>query len=500
MTQAVAQSFTALPVPLIDDLRDAWRHEPREHRLALLVILIVAILLRLLYLVQPIRNDEAVTYLDFIRLPWGEVFGTYTPNNHVFHTLLAKAAVSIARPEPWVLRLPAFIAGVLIVPAAYAVARARHDGRVALVVAALVATSGMLILYSTNARGYSMVVLAFLLLVRIAIRILDGEAGAAPFMSFALIGALGLWTTPIMAYPLGTVSLWVVFTAVTGGNARVARQMFLAFAAAVALALLLHVPVLTREGMEALTTDRLLPSAGWFEFFQTLPRSLAVAVVSWSAGVPMLSVALVLLALLSLRRPSRIPVGLGLAAFCWCSWLLLVTHRAPFPRVWLWLYPVIAMGAAVEIVAVLEGRARTRTLVERAGVSSAVFALVLAVSVVTTRAVPTSTETGSFRDAGTIAQELGPNLGPADVVMAAVPSNGPLSYYFRRAGITPTAIPLDSARRVFVIVDVAEGQTLDLLTQGSVVRDTSQFVQPRVVGTFTTSGIFLYSRRNVTAR
>jgi hypothetical protein len=481
---------------LLHDLRDAWRHEPRDHRLALLIVVTIAVAIRLLYLAQPMRNDEAVTYLDYVRLPWAAIVTTYTSaNNHVLHTLLVKVAVAALGDAPWVLRLPAFLSGILVVPASYAVARALYDGRVALLTTSLVATSGMLVLYAANARGYSFVVVAFLLQLLVANRLIGGS-GRGAWAAFVAIGALGVWTVPAMLYPLGSVVLWMLFNALVGMKRDLARDTMLSAIAIGAIAVALYAPAMAEHGIDALVAD----APGWFEFFRTLPASFASVVMSWSAGVPTLSVVLALLALLSLRRPSRLPVGIGVAAFVWCSWLLLITHRTPQPGVWLWLYPVICMRAAVEVLGVLEGRERTRAMAERPGMAVAVFALALAICVVTTRAVPSSNETGTFRDAEEVAAELGPSLLPTDVVMAGAPSNGPLSYYFRRAGVRPPQMPLDSAGRVFVIVDVAEGQTLDLLTEGSIVRDTARFVLPRIVKTFTTSGIFLYARRHASAR
>jgi 4-amino-4-deoxy-L-arabinose transferase-like glycosyltransferase len=441
------------------------------------------------------RSEEAVTYLDFMRQPWVDVVASGSPDNHVLHTVLARAASGLAGGAPWALRLPAFAAGILTILATYAVARALYSGRAALVAALFVATSGMFVLYATTARGYTLVTLAFVLLLLAAIKALDGDDSALG-PAFIVIGALGLWTTPVMLYPLGAIGLWLLFNALVANRPGLARRVVLTLASTVVLALVLYAPIIARDGFSPILSELTGPR-GWFEFFQALPGSVASAIGSWSLGVPMLSVALVLLAALSMRRaPSRFAVGFGLAAFAWCSWLLLLSHHAPLPRVWLWLYPVIAISAAQEIVAVLEGRERTRALVDaHGGRFAAVFALILAVTVVTTRAVPRSRETGTFRDAQAMAEQLAPNLMPSDVVLAAPPSNAPLSFYFRRSGLTPPRTPLDSARRVFVIVDVAEGQTLDRLTDGSIVRDTARFTQPRVVGTFTTSGIFLYLRR-----
>ena len=110
---------------LIDELREAWGSESRDHRVAWLCILVIALDIRLLYLRQPMRYDEAITYMYFVRESWPDALSLYTyPNNHLFHTALAKACIAVFGNSPWVLRLPAFLAGTLIVPATYAVARA----------------------------------------------------------------------------------------------------------------------------------------------------------------------------------------------------------------------------------------------------------------------------------------------------------------------------------------------------------------------------------------
>src|SRR5919204_3963186 len=108
------------------------------------------------------RGDEAFTYTEYASLPWFVALGDYTyPNNHLLHTLLVHGAARLLGPEPWALRLPAFVAGVLLVPATYLAARALYGPTTALIAAGLVSASGWLTLYATNARGYSLVLLCF---------------------------------------------------------------------------------------------------------------------------------------------------------------------------------------------------------------------------------------------------------------------------------------------------------------------------------------------------
>jgi 4-amino-4-deoxy-L-arabinose transferase-like glycosyltransferase len=490
---------------LLDELRSAWREESRDHQLALVWLLTIAVAMRLMYLAQPMRYDEAVTYMYFVRLPWADALSTYTyPNNHVFHTVLAKAAVTLFGNSPWALRLPAFLAGVLVVPATYAVARAWFGARPALIATAIVATSGVLVLYSTNARGYSLIVLAFLLLHLLAARLL-AQARVSDWVAFTLVAALGLWTVPVMLYPLGTVALWLALSAWVGDKPVLIRRVGFALAAAAGLALAAYAPIIMRAGLAPITRNNFVTPSGWFEFFQELPRTGLEVLLSWTLGVPpLVSLALLLLALLALRRHaalSRFRIGIPVAAFVWCAWLLVVNHRAPFPRVWMWLLPVAACLAAVQLIQVLEGRPRTRPLVERRmGLFAVAFAFGLAICVVTSFGVLLSRDTGTFQDADEASAFLSGVLRREDLVLAGIPSNGPLDYYLHRRGVDRPSVPYDRLRRVFVIVDAAEGQTLEQLTANAAVRDTSRFTPATVVATLPLSRIYMYERRNVATR
>ena len=224
---------------LLDELREAWRTETREHRIALAILLSLGVALRALYLAQPMRYDEAVTYMYFVRLPWAEALSTYTyPNNHLFHTALAKASVAVFGNYPWALRLPALLAGILVLPASYVVVRALYGARAAIIAAGLVGASGVLVLYSTNARGYSLTVLAFLVLVLLALR-LRAASDHRQWIGFAVVAALGLWTIPIMLYPLGTVAGWYALAALAENRREDLKRLAIALGVGARLTVLL---------------------------------------------------------------------------------------------------------------------------------------------------------------------------------------------------------------------------------------------------------------------
>ena len=79
--------------------------------------------------------------------------------------------------QPWVLRLPALLGGVLLVPATYALARLLFSPRAAVLSASFVAVSSYLVEYSTNARGYTLQALAFVVLGSAILGVLGLIAG-----------------------------------------------------------------------------------------------------------------------------------------------------------------------------------------------------------------------------------------------------------------------------------------------------------------------------------
>jgi len=502
-------SLLATPSSLLlfDELREAWRNESRDHRVALLCIVVIALALRLRYLGQPMRYDESVTYLYFVKQPWSDALSLYTyPNNHLFHTLLAKLSVAAFGNRPWAIRLPAFLGGMLVVASTYAVARALYSPRAALYAAAIVASSGVLVLYSTNARGYSLIVLAFLLLVLLAVRL---QRGARPdtWITFAVVAALGLWTIPVMLYPLGAVCVWIALCFLVDGRSSELRRLFIALGVAAGLTLLAYSPVISREGIPAIVGNKFVVASNWFDFFEQIPTSVGQALRSWSLGVPPIaSFGLLCLAVFALRhhsRASQFRVGVPLAAFVWTAWLLVVNHRAPFPRVFLWLLPVAAALAGAGAALLQERRPRIqRVMVERTPALGVGLAIAAALSVVASRSVLLARDTGTYLDAEQASVALSRILRPGDRVLTALPTSAPLEYYLDRRGVSSAYLSLDekSATRIIVVVDSHEGQRLGDLLARSELRDTARFQPTAVVATLPASTIIMFQRRDAAAK
>jgi hypothetical protein len=438
--------------------------ESRLHLGGLGLVTVVALLVRLEFLFQPMRYDESVTFVHYASHPWYVAATTYTaPNNHVLHSLLVHVSTSLFGGEPWAIRLPAFIAGVLLVPAAYVAARALYGKHVALVAAGLVASSSVLVEYSTNARGYTLLALVFVLLVGLASH-LCSSWNPAEWLAFAALAAIGFYTVPVMLYAFGVVVVWLAFSLWKRDRSLIVRRLLPSILATGVLTLLLYAPIIASSGLDSLVANDFVRSLPWRTFTSELPDSLVAVGKQWHRDIPWpfafaLGAAFVT-AIVFHRRLSRFAVSPALVALAWIAPVVVSQRVVPFERVWLFLVPLYLMTAAAGLVFAL------RPLATRVG-GEATLAVVIAVvlagslagNAVATQAVSDSEDTSTFRDGDRVAALLAERLLPGDKVLVAPPADAILEYWLARDGLDPATLlywPRPGATRRFLVV-VKEG-------------------------------------------
>ena len=140
----------------------------RQERLALLLIVVAAVLLRAFRLGhQSLWTDEIVSALSADgRLWWVLTQTSVNSNIPPLYYAVLHLVMSLSRQE-WVLRLPSLLSGVASVPLFFAIVREWLGSRVALVCAALVAISPFHVWYSQEARPYALLLFLSLLSLRL---------------------------------------------------------------------------------------------------------------------------------------------------------------------------------------------------------------------------------------------------------------------------------------------------------------------------------------------
>lgn len=455
---AVGASFRRLRREVPGRVRSEWRAMSSLELAVLAAVFAGAVAIRLVFLNDPMRYDEAFTFQEFASQPFATAISLYpNQNNHILNTVLVHFGTQLFGHEPWAIRLPAFLAGCAVAPATYIAGRSLFSGRTtALLATVLVATSSPLIEYSANARGYSFVVLAFVLLLALG-RSLIRRDDPVLWALFALVTALGMWAVPSTLYAVAAVVLWLAAEILLERRElKALRGLVLSLVAAGLLTLLLWSPVLA-VGAPGLTNNQ--------DYTSSLGMVASDVWDNWTRDVPTVVAALLVAGfVVGLARHRQLattrlpPIVAGAVVVL----LALAGGRlVQYPRTWLFLLPLFLLTAAAGLAWAVEQVPR-RWLAPAAAL---VLGIGLAVAGLTKPAIRQFDE---GRDAPAMTTWLGGQLkAHGGHVVAITPFNYVLRYYFTERGLTPDYVVGEvdataAAEHLWVIVP--EGKTLAQLT------------------------------------
>lgn len=176
---------------------------------ALILIILVGAFLRVVQLGSPSLWDGEIFTLWFARYDWRIFLQSISAFSA--HPPLWFALTKLAIAGDWnefILRLPAVFAGILSLPALFVLGKRFFDLRVGLMGALLLACSPLDVIFSQNARNYSLFVLLTVLLIYGAVRaVQDGHARW--WILFVAAALAGLYTHYLFLLPLGGTILAV---------------------------------------------------------------------------------------------------------------------------------------------------------------------------------------------------------------------------------------------------------------------------------------------------
>lgn len=126
----------------------------------ILLIILGATIIRLIFLNQSLWLDEATTAL-VSNMPFREIFTKFLPGDFhpPFYYILMKIWVSIFGSSEISLRIPSIIFGLGLTYFVYLIAKKLFGNKAGIISSLLVATSGLLIYYSQEARMYMLTAL-----------------------------------------------------------------------------------------------------------------------------------------------------------------------------------------------------------------------------------------------------------------------------------------------------------------------------------------------------
>jgi 4-amino-4-deoxy-L-arabinose transferase-like glycosyltransferase len=486
---------------LADVLRtiaNAVRAEHRVHLLAVGAAIGAGVGLRLQALNVPMRYDEATTFNNYASRPLYIGLSDYrTPNNHLFHTLLVHISTAIFGTAPWAVRLPALLAGILVLPAAYLVVRALWGRFAALGATVLVAASSTMVEYSANARGYTLIALFFLLMILVGLRLLDGGRPVG-WVAITILAILCVYTTPPGILAAGAAGVWLLVSTrrlAPGEHRLFVTRFAMSSGATVVLAGLLYAPVIAASGLHAVTSNEFVAPKPIGAFLSSVPHGIHTTWSTWNRDLPQPFAWFLAAACLAgmARRTRAGSLGPLPVALAWSAAIITAQRAFPYARVWLFLVPLYlgtAAGFVVSLVPALPGR----NLRWAAGIVATAGAIALVAAAATSGSIRASRDTGALLDGPHVATFLSTYLRPTDTILATG-SDSILEYYLGRLGIDARSrlYAAQPGKRVVVVVNRLGGQTIQGLATPA-YRAAARLTRPTLVARYPSATVYVLTR------
>lgn len=404
-----------------------------DDRIWFVLALLVGIALRGYFLAQPMRYDESFTFLNFVNVDIKYLFFYPLPNNHVLHSILTKASTIIWGANPVPIRLTAFLAGVALMPLVYNLCRTL--GQSGIFASIAIAVSPYFVLYSTNARGYTLLVLFTFILALIGTRIVDQPSILKTYI-FSLTAALGMLTMPSMLFPIVGIYFWVILLLLINGHDQ--KNIFYLFAVpsvliTCVLTALFYTPViLVSNGIESIIANRFVKAQPWDEFVSQIYPHFIQTFSDFTRDIPSVlliaTIVLIILGLIGSVKQRNWPILLILPSIILTSVLIfLVKQKIPFARTWIYIIPffiLVADSGFTYITAIVSDRIQSLLKATALGIS--VF---LAISLMSKDAILNYQDTGVFAEAETVAKCLKPIMSTNDEIYVKTPADWPLYFY-----------------------------------------------------------------------
>ena len=179
----------------------------------------------------PLASDELAMVSLWAQMPTLKILSNYQyPNNHIFLTVILSFLLKTFGLKEWLLRMPLLICGAVSIFLSYKLGR-RVSGNIAvgLATAFLMVISEKHVFFSTNARGYLVIMMLALMAVTVVLDRLEGHLlkfkklsnglnVVLAFFGWVAIWILGTWTIPTFLFFEVSVAIFLTGILLSGNH------------------------------------------------------------------------------------------------------------------------------------------------------------------------------------------------------------------------------------------------------------------------------------------
>ena len=295
----------------------------------------------------PLASDELAMVSLWAQMPTLKIFSNYQyPNNHIFLTVILSFLLKTFGLKEWLLRMPLLICGAVSIFLSYKLGR-RVSGNIAvgLATAFLMVISEKHVFFSTNARGYLVIMMLALMAVTVVLDRLEGNLlkfkklsngfnVVLAFFGWVAIWILGTWTIPTFLFFEVSVAIFLMGILLSGNHVFKKASLPLLSTVVAGLVFYLQYYVLISPAMLAEATSNAAKTS--------LPLLFPELLAEWISPFEPAGFLFFLFAL----------VGL--------SWLFRQNRITGFLMAFVWLGPIL-IGIAGFLLEILPGVPHART-------------------------------------------------------------------------------------------------------------------------------------------
>ncbi|MCK5146700.1 glycosyltransferase family 39 protein [bacterium] len=445
---------------IITEARKTWQWiysttELKQNFTWLGLLIFSGIVVRIFFIQQPMRYDESYTFNAFINGSISTLFYYPVPNNQVLHTLLARLCIELLGNEPWIIRLPAMLFGILNIPATFCMVRIiTRENKFGYVAAALMAVFPYIVLYDTMARGYSIFIFLTLILAILCLKLVQ-RSSIPLFFLISLVTALGLWNIPIFLFPASSILGWTFILLLHKKHSPRAIFTHMAIQIAVmtaGLTALFYTPViLINNGTHTLTGNEFVKSLTLIGFFSRLPEHIMWTATRFLRDIPVVIIPVVscfiFLGFYIMKCRKHVEALLLLpSAIIGIIVILLAKRVIPFHRTWIYLLPIIFLYFDAGLLNYLpKGGGKIKQYLILA------ITVVLGFILIKRDLISSYPDTGIYPAGRTFAETMAGQLNTGDKVLVRNPAGAPLFYYLTLCGIPLTIESTEGAAVYFIV-------------------------------------------------
>jgi hypothetical protein len=402
------------------------------------IIFIVGSFLRLHFLFAPIRIDEAGIFIYLASKSLTvNIFSYPFPGHHIFNTILVNILCNILGANAWVMRLPALLAGILLIPAIYLLFRTISNIFTAALAATFVSVSSQLIEYSTNARGYSLIIFIFIASL-LLIKYLSENKNIFGWLVFACLSAIGFYTITIYILPFGIIILWFLLIILfKTKNYIFIKDVGSSILVTSLLTFILYSPILMIYGTNVLLSNSVFVKLSLINFIKGLGPFVNFVWTDWNQEIFSIIKYVILFGFaISLVRIKYVNRELQLLLISSVSWIfitLIILRMIPLPRVLLFLIPIY-YGFACHGLSYIIGKYAQNSI--KLSIITSIILLITIGGQVFSSDIINNIDTGSqlFVDGEKIAQYINDHnlLKNKDTFLVNTTYSSQMRYYFKK--------------------------------------------------------------------